>query len=358
MRRSRTSTLSNDLQPGYLVSNQAVSSGCIGPARRCLSPAARLLRTGRARFQAKVLDARIRLKWISDRRRLPLTENHWELYANCHRASWRELQDLPNLVNPRDFNDRIQWLKLFDQTEEHVRCSDKIRVRDYVRERVGNKYLVQLYQTCDSFDKIEFDRLPKSFVIKTNHDSGGVVLVRNKDEFDKAAARERIESSLQQTYGWENGEWAYAFVQPRVLVEEFIDPETNISPADFKFYVVNGVVKFMHYISERGSMTKEQTISPEGEDLATSLYPSFRLANSFQKPGCWQEMKDVAEQLGSGFKCVRVDLFHHQGCIYAGELTFWPMYGCYKGEGQKVLGQLLDFDRTTFKPPIYQQLRR
>jgi hypothetical protein len=301
---------------------------------------------------------RILCKWFRDKRQLPLSREHWQLYAIIHHLSWDELRDFPNLISPRDFNDRIQWLKLFDQSEEHVRCSDKILVRDYVRERVGDKYLVQLYQTCRAFDEINFDRFPNSFVIKTNHDSGGVILVRDKGKFDKAAARERIEWSLRQTFGWDYGEWAYAFVKPRVLVEAFIQPEPDATPPDYKFYVVDGVVKFVHYISERGENTKEQTVSPDGDDLATPLYPSFELGDTFEKPSCWDEMKIVAERLGNGFKCVRVDLFQCKERIYAGEMTFWPMFGCYKGEGQKTLGQLLDFDRTTFKPPIYRQLAR
>jgi len=313
-------------------------------------------RNGRELLQKWGLLCRIAVKWLIDKRALPLTNEHWSLYVICHRLFWREFQDFPNLTSPRDFNDRIQWLKLFDQSEEQIRCSDKIKVRDYVREKVGDEYLVDVYQNCASFDEIDFERLPESFVIKVNHDSGSVVLVRDKGMFDRKAARAKIETALKQRFGWDYGEWAYAFVRPRVLVEEFIEPDASSPPPDYKFYVVNGKVKFMHFISERGADTKEQTVSPEGEDLATSLYPAFSLGTSFRKPACWEEMKRVAECLGQGFKCVRVDLFESQGRIYAGELTFWPMFGCYKGEGQKKLGALLDFDRSTFRPPIYHRL--
>mgnify|MGYP003612413019 FL=1 len=130
------------------------------------------------------IGARIYLKWLTDCRRLPLTSDHWELYQIIHRLYWKDLRDFPNLVNCRDFNDRMQWLKLFDQSEEIIRCSDKITVRDYVKERVGEKYLVELYQVCDHFSQINFKSLPKSFVIKTNHDSGSVILVRDKSKFD------------------------------------------------------------------------------------------------------------------------------------------------------------------------------
>jgi hypothetical protein len=318
---------------------------------------ANLARRARNRLEEEWLSLKIQAKWSRDKAYLPLTLEHRELYDIIHRLCWRELHDFPNLVNCRDFNDRIQWLKLFDQDQEMVRCCDKIQVRDFVCERIGKEYLTKLYQVCDTFDQIDFGCLPNQFVIKTNHDSGTVILVRDKQKLDKSAAKARIESSLKQPYGWQNGEWAYAFVQPKISIEEFIEPDQAAPPADYKFYVVEGKVRFVHYIYDRGCNTKEQTISPSGDDLKTELYPSFKYGAAFQKPRCWEEMKYVAEKLGKGFKCVRVDLFSSQDKIYAGEMTFWPMFGCYKGDGQKLLGQLLNFDRKTFKSPIYISLR-
>ena len=153
------------------------------------------------------------------------------------------------------------------------------------------------------------------------------------------------------------GEWAYAYVQPKVFVEEFINLQSHKPPPDYKFYCVDGKVKFCHYIYDRGFDTKEQTVDPDGNDLATELYPKFKLGADFRKPGQWGEMIHVAEQLSEGFKCVRVDLFCADERVYTGEMTFWPMGGHYKGEGQKKLGQLLDFDRTTYKPFLLPELK-
>ncbi|WLD12418.1 ATP-grasp fold amidoligase family protein [Planctellipticum variicoloris] len=308
------------------------------------------------KLQELRIGLRMRRKWRRDIRRCPLTQDHWDLYRIIHLSSLRELGRFPNISECQDLNDRIQWLKLFDQSEEICSCSDKILVRDYIRERVGEQYLVPLYQVCDRFDEVNWNALPGAFVMKTNHDSGGVILVRDKAKFDRSAARGSLEASLKHRYGWENGEWAYSFIKPRILIEQFIEPERSAPPPDYKFYVVNGSTKFVHFISDRGVDTKEQTVDPEGNDLATELYPSFRLACDFVKPECWGEMRAVAEELGRDFKCVRVDLFQSDERIYAGEMTFWPMFGCYKGEGQKKLGRLLDFDRSTVKPPIYHRL--
>lgn len=325
---------------------------------RLYSKASQIYHQIPADIEAAILHIKIRKKWYCDNRSLPLTHEHRELYDIIHRLTWTHLGEFPNLVNCRDFNDRIQWLKLFDQTDQNICCSDKLLVRDYVRDRVGEQYLTMLYQVKDRFDDIDFNSLPTSFVIKTNNDSGTVTLVRDKALLNYPEAREKIEKARKTPFGWEMGEWAYSFVKPKVLVEEFIAPEASAPPADYKFYVVNGSVQFIHYIYDRGLDTKEQTLAPDGRDMNTELYRHFRLGHDFVKPACWEEMKDLAATLGKGFKCVRVDLFNNQNRIYVGEMTFWPMYGCYQGEGQKQLGQLLDFDRTTFKPPIYQKLKR
>ena len=304
------------------------------------------------------LAARVEIKWRKDKRHLPLTKDHRGMYDIIHHHYFRKLGAFPDLINCRDFNDKIQWLKLFDQDEQIIRCSDKILVRDYARERIGNQYLVKLYQTHDHFSQIDFDALPNSFVIKTNHDSGSVILVRDKSKFNHYAAKEKICAAMKQSYGWKKGEWAYAFIQPQIFVEEFIDPQRITPPPDYKFYCINGVVRFVHYIYDRGFVTKEQTIDPKGNDLGTELYPSFKLGKDFKKPAVWDQMISVAERLSEGFKCVRVDLFCSGDRIYAGEMTFWPMAGCYKGNGQKIMGKYLDFDRTTFKVFLLSELKK
>jgi len=239
---------------------------------------------------------------------------------------------------------------LFDQSEEKVRCADKVLVRDYVRERVGEKYLVKMYQVHNHFSQIDFDALPNAFVIKTNHDCGTVILVRDKSKLDQISANKQIEEALRKPYGWSYGEWHYLYIAPKVLVEEFIDQQNEMPPTDYKFYCIDGKVKFCHYIYDRGSDTKEQLIDRDGNDLATEFDHNFKYGNDFNKPIAWEEMIQVAENLGKGFKCVRVDLYYSRSNIYVGEMTFTPLAGSYRGDGQKKLGKYLDFDRSTYKP--------
>jgi hypothetical protein len=319
----------------------------------------KLARHGNRKHHDDNLSERIQAKWVRDQAHLPLTPEHWELYEIIHQLYWNQLHDFPELVNCRDLNDRIQWLKLLDQDEKTIRCVDKIRVRDFVRERIGDNHLPVLYQTCDHFNEIDFNLLPGQFVIKANHDSGSVILVRDKNNFDRIAAETRIENSLKQKYGWENGEWAYSFVPPRILIEEFIGPGVPTPPPDYRFYISEACAHFVHYNQVQQNKKNEQILDPSGKDLSIKFSQNYpRYGNEFHKPRCWDEMIRIAEKLGEGFKFIRVDLYCSKDKIYAGEMTFWPGGGCYQGDGQKKLGRLLDFDRTTFKPPIYQQLKK
>lgn len=199
------------------------------------------------------------------------------------------------------------------------------------------------------FSEIRFEHLPSQFVIKTNHDSGSVLVVRDKSKLDYEATKNRFDQALRRAYGWANGEWSYAYIRPKIFIEEFLWNESG-SPPDYKFYVVNGVVKFCRYIYDRHEGGKEQTIDLNGNDLRLDFNQSFQYGNSFNKPDCWEDMISGAEDLAYGFKFVRVDMYLlPQGRIVIGEMTFWPMAGYYKGSGQKALGHLLDFDCTTFK---------
>ncbi len=294
----------------------------------------------------------IERKWVRDCCVLPLTQRHKELYVIIHQHTARKLLRFPNLINCKDFNDKIQWLKLFDQDKVQIQCSDKLKVRDYIEEKAGSKYLVPMFLSVNKFSDIDFETLPKSFVMKTNHDSGTVVLVKDKDKLNKLKSKSKLEASLKRKFGWDVGEWAYSFIPPMIIIEKYIEPESVSPPADYKFYCVDGVVKFCHYIYDRGINSKEQLLTVSGEDLNKPLHEKFALGSDFIKPTNWEEMLKVAERVSADFKCVRVDLFSSEGNIYVGEMTFWPMAGTYRGKGQKFFGKYLDFDRNTFKNTI------
>lgn len=304
------------------------------------------------------LSYRIRKKWNEDKKHLPLTKEHWELYDIIHRRLHNDLGEFPHIVNCRDYNDRIQWLKLFDQRTEIVSCSDKLLVRDYVKERIGEKYLTKLYQVCNKFGEINFEQLPDQFVIKTNHDSGSVFLIKDKIKINLKEIKEQTDQSLSRFYGWNNGEWSYKFIDPKIIVEEYIEPLSITPPPDYKFHCVDGKVMWLQYIFDRGKYTKETIIDAFGRVTDIHFDRNMQHIDTFIKPKKWDEMCSIAERLSKGWKYVRVDLYLIANQPIFGEMTFFPYYGAYKGEGQKKLGQLLDFDRKTFEPLIYQKNRK
>lgn len=300
----------------------------------------------------------IRSKWRRDKKILPLADEHWDLYKGIHQASWLRLQEFPNLVDCRDYNDRIQWLKLFDQDPRIVQCADKLGVRDYIRERTGDRYLTELYQVTSSFGEIDFDALPKAFVIKATHDSASAVLVRDKVEFDRTAASDHFARCLARVYAELEGEWAYAHVPPRLMVEEFINPQACEPPCDYRFHCVNGEIRWIQNDVPFKPKMKEVTVDPSGRPMGVHFSSHKIYSGEFARPAQWEEMSDLARTLSSGWKYIRIDMFVSSDRIFAGEMTFFPYSGFYKGEGQKKMGSLLDFDRSTFREPVYKRLAK
>jgi hypothetical protein len=301
-------------------------------------------------------DVLIWLKWRRDQAAVPLTAEHWDLYRTIHRASWVRLRKFPNLRSCRDYNDRIQWLKLFDQREESVCCADKLGVRDYIRRRGGERYLTEVYQVGRTIEEIDFAGLPEAFVLKATHDSGSAVLVRHKRSMDIASARQHFARSLGRVYAQFEGEWAYALVPPRIMVEELIAPESPDPPSDYRFHCVNGEVRWVQNDIPFQPKMKEVIVDPKGEPMGVHFSSHKIYSDVFAKPTQWDEMGELARTLSAGWKYVRVDMFVSGHRIYAGEITLFPYSGFYKGEGQQVLGSMLDFDRSTVEPPIYRRL--
>lgn len=296
----------------------------------------------------------ISFKWLCDRyiHRLTLDrKTHWNTYYCSHVHMFSKLGRFPKLKKSEGLNDIVQWLKIFDQSLNHVPVSDKFAVREIVSNKVGEKYLVPLVGVYESVDQIPWCFFKGNIVVKANNDSGTVFLLKAPDEIDKKrdVIVRRLYKAFSQSYGKNNGEWVYSKIQPKVLVEKNICESVGESPDDYKFYCFQGDVKFCHYIYDRASgYPKEQIIDLEGRDLNIRLHPKFEYGEKFVVPDNWDEMIEVAKRLSEDFVFVRVDLFSVESGVYFGELTFWPMAGCYLGSGQNKLGELFDFDEVKY----------
>ena len=293
-----------------------------------------------------------RLKWLRDAEHLPLTPAHRSLYATIHRAALIRLNPFPNLISPTSYNDRIQWLKLFDQSPAIIEASDKLRVKDRVRAILGDGYVPETLAVGASVRDIDLEHLPDRFVLKATHDSGSVWLVPDKRSFDAAAATRFFDAAVAARYGGDKGEWAYAYVTPRVFAEAWVDAGSDGPPADYKFHCVEGRVAFVQFIAGRDTTPRESLADRNGRPLRDHLDVHFKRGAVFEPPDAWDELVRVAETLSEGFKYVRVDLYLAQRHVLVGELTFYPRAGFYRGPGQRSLGRFMMFNVETFRPPV------
>ena len=265
----------------------------------------------------------------------------------------RQVGTLPDLVNPKGYNDKVNWLKIHDQMTEQVICCDKLLARAYVAERVGRDCLLDVYQIARSVDQIVFEALPDSYVLKTNHDSGSVYIVTDRSALRNA--RRRIRKKIKQPFGIAMGEWAYAHVSPYAFAEERMQGPTT----DYKFHCCSGEIRWVQIIADRVSgKPRETNVDADYAPLRLHFnYKNLHEAEPPPQPATWERMKEMARTLSEPFRYVRVDLYEYEARPVFGELTFWPLAGCCKTGDERAFGRLLDFD-TTFKRPMIHDIVR
>lgn len=227
-----------------------------------------------------------------------------------------------NLSNPVTFNEKLQWLKLHDHKAVYTQMADKNAVRDYIKEKIGEGHTVPVLGVWSSFDEIDFDSLPRSFVLKTTHDSGSYIICPDKYRFDRSSARKILSRSLKRNYYRTTREHQYRDIKPRIIAEEFLGEGLT----DYKFFVFNGEAKFM-YIEKEASSHPEQAIFDMDFNRLPFTMDDDSSDASFTKPGFFDEMRKYAEILSSGVPFLRVDMYHVGGKTYVGELTFYHYGG-------------------------------
>ncbi|MDF2802080.1 MAG: glycosyltransferase [Anaerocolumna sp.] len=233
-----------------------------------------------------------------------------------------------NLIKPEDFNEKLQWLKLHDRNPLYTKLVDKYEVRKYIAATIGKEYLIPLLGVYDSFDEIDFDKLPNEFVLKCTHDSGGLVICKDKATFNIQQAKEKINRCLGRNFFYLYREWPYKNVRPRIICEKYMVDESSIELKDYKFLCFNGKVKCSFVCLNRNSSTG---LNVDFYDLDWKPMPFERhYPNSgitINKPRSYHEMVEFAERLSKDISFVRVDFYEVNGQLYFGELTFYPGSG-------------------------------
>lgn len=226
--------------------------------------------------------------------------------------------------NPTTFSEKIQWLKLYDKNPLYTMMVDKYEVKKYVADKIGEQYIIPTLGVWDRFEDINFDSLPDQFVLKCTHDSGGLVICKDKGMLDHKAARQKIKSSLKRNFFYYGREWPYKNVKPRIIAEKYMEDTETAELRDYKFFCFNGVAKALFIATDRqkqGEETKFDFFDMEYKHLPfTNGHPNAEVLPA--KPAKFEEMKELAEKLSANIPHLRVDFYEVNGEVYFGELTF------------------------------------
>lgn len=233
-----------------------------------------------------------------------------------------------DLNNPKAFNEKIQWLKLYDRKPEYTKMVDKYEVKEYVKNLIGEQHIIDTLGVYDSFKDINFSELPNKFVLKCTHDSGGVVICKDKNNLDMKDTEKKFKKLLKRNYFYNTREFPYKNVKPRIIVEPFMNDNRNEDLLDYKFMCFNGKVKCSFVCSERRS---KQGLAVDFFDNDWKHLPFRRryrnLNREITKPNNLNKMIEMAEKLSKGITFVRVDFYEINNDIYFGEMTFYPGSG-------------------------------
>lgn len=260
-----------------------------------------------------------------------------------------------NWNDPRTFNEKTQWLKLWSKGKGFEKYVDKYEIREYVRQKLGEEYLIPLLGVWNTYDEIDFDSLPDDFVLKTTHDSGGIVIVKGKNIPD--SARSFLNKRLRKNYFYGEREYPYKGVTPRIIAEKLMVDESGWDLKDYKFFCFNGEPRILFLASERfkskGSKAKFDYFDM---DLCCMPFISKGHQSSYTPgekhapiPG-FEEMKALAKKLSQGFPFVRVDFYNINGKVYFGEMTFFHDAGVVPfipNEWDLKLGEMIDLPQET-----------
>ena len=236
-----------------------------------------------------------------------------------------------DLKDPKTFNEKLQWLKLYDRKPIYTKMVDKYEAKKYVASIIGEKYIIPTLGIYNDFDEISFEKLPNQFVLKCTHDSGGVVICKDKDLFDVETAKEKINKSLKRNFYWEGREWPYKNVKPRIIAEQLMVDESGFELKDYKFFCFNGEPKFFKIDYNRQVEHHANYYNLQGEIIPVDELVCPRDSRiDLKLPNNMHKMIEIAAILSKGIPFVRVDLYNINGSIYWGEMTFYPATGMGK----------------------------
>lgn len=244
--------------------------------------------------------------------------------------------------NPKSFNEKLNWLKLYDRRPEYVKMADKYEVRDYIKEKLGDEYLIPVLGVWDNVEEIDFSKLPQQFVLKCTHDSASVVICKDKHQFDKEAAIRKLKASMDTNYFYPSREWPYKEIKPRVIAEQYMVDESHTELKDYKIYNFGGKPELIQVDFGRFTHHERNLYSTQWEYIDEQIEYPKNPAVQIARPDNLEEMLECARKLSEGMPSVRTDFYSINGKTYFGEITFYQEAGFGKFEHERYERKLGD----------------
>ncbi len=252
-----------------------------------------------------------------------------------------------NYRNPKTYSEKLQWLKIYDRNPEYTKMVDKYEAKKVAAKIIGEEYIIPTIGIYDNFDDIDFEKLPNQFVIKCTHDSGGLVICKDKQEFNIDEAKTKINKCLKKSFYYQYREWPYKNVKPRIIVEEYVEDTEKKSLDDYKFFCFNGIPKVMFIATERQNSSVETCF-----DFFDMDFNHLNIINGHpnaiklpKQPKNFNKMQELAKKLSKGIPHIRIDFYEINGKVFFGEFTFSHWGGFVKFEPaiwDKKMGDLLE----------------
>lgn len=259
---------------------------------------------------------------------------------------FRHFKKFIDFDNPKTFNEKIQWLKLNYRKEEYTNLVDKYRVKQYITKLIGEEYVIPTLGVWKNVDDIDFKSLPEKFVLKCNNDSGGIVICKNKKDFDEVKAKSFLKERLKNNGYWYGREWPYKNVKPCIIAEKYMEDSISKDLKDYKFFCFNGSMEFFDIDIDRFIEHRANYYDRNGNFLPfgkTYCPPDY--TKKIEMPKNLDKMIELAETISHNTVLSRIDFYEIDGQVYFGEITFYPGSGFSPFTDEKwdyKLGDMID----------------
>lgn len=259
---------------------------------------------------------------------------------------FRHFKKFIDFDNPKTFNEKIQWLKLNYRKEEYTNLVDKYRVKQYITKLIGEEYVIPTLEVWKNVDDIDFKSLPEKFVLKCNNDSGGIVICKNKKDFDEAKAKSFLKERLKNNGYWYGREWPYKNVKPCIIAEKYMEDSISKDLKDYKFFCFNGSMEFFDIDIDRFIEHRANYYDRNGNSLPFGKkYCPPDYTKKIEMPKNLGKMIELAETISHNTVLSRIDFYEIDGQVYFGEITFYPGSGFSPFTDEKwdyKLGDMID----------------